>query len=407
MPSTMPVSSTATPRRVRAICCFKSFPETTPAPYTGFRAGCNRHGYVRDGGSPGRGALGHPGVRIDGLALEADLEVQARARLSAGISDLRDRLAGLDPVAGFFEQRFVVTVEAHVAATVVHDDEQSQARQPVCERYAAAMNRAHGRSRDRFEQHAVPLDGPGAAGLAEVAGEPTRHGPGELALRLRERLVAVDGKAGHELAQAPHEVGEPLLLGAQLRDGRSAVADLLVELRDNHATLVSRLLERRDFARLRRFEHCELRLDARSLGVELRELLKLAGDGPDARRARSVVVVEIDQHAAERGRALLRQQQLGQLLAPGDVARAHLPRERVLLRRERTVGALGLAREIAPHRYFRLQVPAHFGQLARGRRNLDFGGAQSARACVAPRRLARDLLLQLFDLFADRGKLGL
>jgi hypothetical protein len=39
------------------------------------------------------------------------LEVQARPRLPARVPDLRDRLAGLDPIAGLLEQRLVVGVE--------------------------------------------------------------------------------------------------------------------------------------------------------------------------------------------------------------------------------------------------------------------------------------------------------
>src|SRR5688572_30986323 len=122
-PNTMPVSSTPTPRRVRAIrCCV--LPLEVPGTLsqgplllaTPFR-------YVTHAPSPGRWALGDPWVRVDGLAVQADLEVQAGSRLAAAIADLRDRLAGLDPIAGFLEQRLVVAIEAQISAAVIDDDQ--------------------------------------------------------------------------------------------------------------------------------------------------------------------------------------------------------------------------------------------------------------------------------------------
>ena len=53
----------------------------------------------RRASAPGR----DPRMRIHGLAVMAQLEVQARPRLPARIADLRDRLAGLDPIAGLLE----------------------------------------------------------------------------------------------------------------------------------------------------------------------------------------------------------------------------------------------------------------------------------------------------------------
>src|SRR5688572_8562373 len=204
-PNTVPVSSTATPRKVRAIRCFRSSPKWTRAPYHRVPCGTQRFPLCNELPSGGRGALRHPGVRIDGLAVRTDLEIQAGMRLPTRVANLRDRLAGLDPVAGFLEQRLVVAIEAHVAAAVVDDDEQAQALQPVGERDAAAVNGPHRRARRRFQQHAVPLDGPGAARLAVVTREASLYGPRELALRPREWLVGIDGEARHDLAQALDE----------------------------------------------------------------------------------------------------------------------------------------------------------------------------------------------------------
>ena len=149
--------------------------------------------------------------------------------------------------------------------------------------------------------------------------------------------------------------------------------------RDGGAALVARLLERRDLARLRRFERRELRFDARRLRVELRELRELAGDGVDARRARAVVVIEVDEHPAERGRALLRQQQLEQLLAPGHVARAHLARQRRLLRRE---PAVRCARSLASDR---AAPPAASRRLLRTSASLRVAAAISTSAARSAR----------------------
>jgi 3-hydroxybutyryl-CoA dehydrogenase len=76
-------------------------------------------------------------MRVDGLAVVANLEVQACAGLPAGVTDLRNRLAGLDPVARFFEQFLVVAVQAHVAAAVIDDEKQPEPLQPIRERDSA------------------------------------------------------------------------------------------------------------------------------------------------------------------------------------------------------------------------------------------------------------------------------
>src|SRR5688572_12481902 len=270
-PNTTPVSSTTRPRRVGTIRCSYSPGSTVGTLSQGRRANANAFGYVAHAPSPGRGALGNPRARIDGLAVEPNLEVQGRPRLPARVADLRDRLAGRDPVAGLLEQRLVVTVEGHVAAAVIDDDEEAEAGEPVGERDATVMDGPHGRARGRFEQHAVPFDGTGAARLPVGPGDAPLHGPGELALRARKRLVRFDGKIGHDLAQAQNEVREPLLLCAQLCDGRSSVANLLVGLRDGGAALVARFFEVRELACLRRFEGRKLRFDALGLALELRE----------------------------------------------------------------------------------------------------------------------------------------
>ncbi len=128
-------------------------------------------------------------MRIDRFALETDLEIQRRPRRSAGVADLRDRLAGLHPVAGFLRERLVVPIQAHVTAAVVDDHEQPQSGQPVRERDATVIDRPHRRPRLRFEQHAVPFDDAAGTRLAEVAGQATLHRPRELALERGEAWV--------------------------------------------------------------------------------------------------------------------------------------------------------------------------------------------------------------------------
>ena len=197
-----------------------------------------------------------------------------------------------------------------------------------------------------------------------------------------------------------------LLFGAQLRHRGVAVADLSIELGHELSALVARLLERRDLACLLLLQRRELGCDPRARRVELCKLRDLAGHGRDARRARPVVVIEVDEHPPQFSRALLRQQQLGELLAPRHVARAHLPRQRIPLLVQAAVGARRLALQVAPRFLLGAQVTADLGQLACRSRDLDLGGAQRTRAFVAPRRLARNSLLQLLDLFAYRRKLG-
>ena len=139
--------------------------------------------------------------------------------------------------------------------------------------------------------------------------------------------------------------------------------------------LVARGLEPRDLTRLRLFERRELSFDASGFLLEPRKLRELAGDRIDAHGARAVVVIEIDEHASESGRAFLRQQQLEQLLTPGHVARAHLAREGGLLGREAAIRLLGLLRQVAASGLLDFEIAAQLGERARRRRDLDFGSA--------------------------------
>src|SRR5688500_232351 len=156
------------------------------------------------------------------------------------------------------------------------------------------VNGAHRCPSRCLEQHPVPFEG-AAARLTIVAHELALHGPRELALEALERLVGVDGESRHQLAQASDEVREPLLLGAQLADRGCAVTDFRLELCDRGRALVARPFESRELARLSRLERRELGFDTAGLDVERRELVELSRDLADARRARAIVIIEVDE----------------------------------------------------------------------------------------------------------------
>src|SRR5690606_19079129 len=67
---------------------------------------------------PGRKRLtpAAPQRRVDGRALGADLEIQGRPLLAAGIAHAADDVAGAHEVAGLLRQRLVVGVKTHVSA---------------------------------------------------------------------------------------------------------------------------------------------------------------------------------------------------------------------------------------------------------------------------------------------------
>src|ERR1017187_7723778 len=72
-----------------------------------------------------------PGPRIDRLAGPADLKVKLGTRLTAAVPRRGNRPPGGHTVAGSLEEPIVVPIQAQVAAAVVDDCEQSQAREPI------------------------------------------------------------------------------------------------------------------------------------------------------------------------------------------------------------------------------------------------------------------------------------
>src|SRR5690606_22209446 len=60
-----------------------------------------------------------PAVRVDRLAVVADLEVQAGAIVAAGVAGQGNDVAGRDPLANFAHQALVVAVQGQVTIAMV------------------------------------------------------------------------------------------------------------------------------------------------------------------------------------------------------------------------------------------------------------------------------------------------
>ncbi len=220
-------------------------------------------------------------------------------------------------------------------------------------------------------------------------------------------LIALDGQTRHELAQLLDQVREAFLLAPQLRDSRVVVVDARIQARDHGLPRVARFRERGHLRGLRRFELLELGLHALGVRIQRRKPRKVRHDGRDARRARAIQVVVVDDHATERGRTLLRQQQLEHLGATRDVAR-RAPANRAPRARPRASDrAVRLLAERAAGRALIVELRAHVGQFACRVRVLELGRAQRLGAAfVAARGLAREPRLELLDLFAHRIQRG-
>src|SRR5690348_17938043 len=101
-----------------------------------------------------------PLPRIERLPFPADLEIELRPGAAAAVAGLGNGLTGGNVLADGLVEPGVVAVEAHVAAAVIDDDEQSQPGQPIGVHHPAAGYRAHGRIALGSEQVPLPLETP-------------------------------------------------------------------------------------------------------------------------------------------------------------------------------------------------------------------------------------------------------
>ncbi|MNE24400.1 hypothetical protein D3C80_1176890 [compost metagenome] len=143
-----------------------------------------------------------PAQRVAGLALLADGEVQRRGILTSGAANGGDGFAGLDLVAGGFQQGLIMAVQAEIAAAMIDDQQHAGAAQPVGEHHATGVYGAHPGAGGGADQHAVPLQAGIAARGAEAGQQAAVHRPGQLAAGLGEGAVDRRGVAGNQWAAA-------------------------------------------------------------------------------------------------------------------------------------------------------------------------------------------------------------
>jgi hypothetical protein len=72
-----------------------------------------------------------------------DLEIEPAVGLTAAVAYSRDQRSRLDPGTDRVIQSLIVTIEAHVAVTVIDNHQQTIARHPIRKGDATARNRTH------------------------------------------------------------------------------------------------------------------------------------------------------------------------------------------------------------------------------------------------------------------------
>src|SRR5690606_7375778 len=372
---------------------------------------------------PPRLALLQPAARIDRIAVAAQLEVQRRAPLAAGVADAGDRVAAPDLRAGVLEQGVVVGVQAHVAVAVVDDQDQAVAGHPFGEHHGAVGHRRDRGARRRADQHARALVAVGHG--RPIAGEQVaRHRPAQPAyldrrgLRHRDRrrrLLVRRRRAGFLRPRGRRGRGRGgaapggglLRRGAQAREQLlqrpGVLAQRLLALAPVLVALVEPGHRGLAFAPVA-FEFCQLRALAfarrvqrllllRDLAFDPFEFGQLRGQRLDPAHAVALQVAVVGERARSLGHLVLREHQLEWRLVADGVGRAQQFAQLAALLRQR-----------------RLQAVAAFAQprqlgLAAGQFGLGFAQAAGrvADLFVGLAQLAAGVAAPAFDLAALGG----
>src|SRR3569832_2441123 len=98
----------------------------------------------------------HPVQGVYRTALMPHFKIQARVGLDTAVANRRDRIAGLNPVAHLLIQTFIIAVQAHIAVTMVNNNEVSEAAQPLGEHHLSGCDRLHRRTKNGPKKQAFP-----------------------------------------------------------------------------------------------------------------------------------------------------------------------------------------------------------------------------------------------------------
>src|SRR3569832_142395 len=98
----------------------------------------------------------HPVQGVYRTALKPHFKIQARVGLATAVANRSDRIAGLNPVAHLLIQTFIIAVQAHIAVTMVNNNEISEAAQPLGEHHLSGCDRLHRRTLGGPDEQAFP-----------------------------------------------------------------------------------------------------------------------------------------------------------------------------------------------------------------------------------------------------------
>src|SRR5512139_1166731 len=100
----------------------------------------------------------HPKEGINRTALVPHFKIQAGVGLAAAVADRRNRVAGLDPFAHLLIQTFIIAVQAHIAFTMIDNDEVAKTAQPLGKHHLAGGDRLHRRAWCSANEQAFPVE---------------------------------------------------------------------------------------------------------------------------------------------------------------------------------------------------------------------------------------------------------
>ena len=107
--------------------------------------------------------LPNPVRRIDGNAVLSNLKMDPCAQLAATVSDLGNRLTGLDPVAGLRKQNRIMSIKTEIAFAMIQDHQQTHTRCPLRQNHPTVIHGADHGAGIGFDKNAGPANPPGAS----------------------------------------------------------------------------------------------------------------------------------------------------------------------------------------------------------------------------------------------------
>jgi hypothetical protein len=101
--------------------------------------------------------LCNPAAGINRLTILANLKIKTWNRLTTAVTNMSDHAIGRDPFAGLYNHVLIVPVQTQVPVTVLDNDEQTHALQPVRINNPAMVNGTDIIAGSSRKQHTVPL----------------------------------------------------------------------------------------------------------------------------------------------------------------------------------------------------------------------------------------------------------